>query len=1058
MRSYRKLNNLIGWIVFLIASLVYILTSEPTTSFWDCGEYIATAYKLQVGHPPGAPFFQLAGRFFSLFAFGDVTLVARMVNTMSALSSSFTILFLFWTITLLAKKLLPPVNKANMWAVFAAGAVGALTYTFTDSFWFSAVEGEVYAMSSFFTAVVFWAALRWEAVADEKHANRWLILIAYLMGLSIGVHLLNLLAIPAITFVVYFRKYQKLSFWRFVLVLLIAFLVLSAIMYGVIPETVTLFASTEMLFVNTLGLPFHSGTVFFALLLISLLVVSLVYVRSEHKQLLKAVYILSGVMALLFLLESRSAGSLIFRMAVLTGIFWFFHWSRRKRPLQQTVILALTFILIGYSSFLMLVIRSNANTPINENSPRDAISLLSYLNREQYGDWPILYGNYYNAPIVEEKPGRPVYMRSDEKGRYVVKDKNAHGVAVYDKQYTTLFPRMWNNTDPKYAAGYKKWAGIQSDPNNKHIPSFGENLRYFFSYQLDHMYWRYFLWNFVGRQNGIQGHGGLVNGNWLSGINFIDEMRLGPQDNMPDNLRSKARNTYYFLPLLLGMLGLVHQFSRRYKDGIVVVLLFIMTGIAIVVYLNQHAPQPRERDYAYAASFYAFAIWIGLGVLSLAHLLRKFLKAGIAVAAAFLVAAIAVPANMAWENWDDHDRSGRYTALEMAKSYLNNCAPNAILFTNGDNDTFPLWYAQEVEGIRTDVRVCNMSLLSGDWYIQQMEYKTYGSDPVPFSLEFDQYKNGTRDVVYLIENENLKDFVDLKEIFRILRNNEEKLKITSGGKVYDYFPAKKFLIRVDSATVVDNGTVPPEYSGEITDLKWTIDRVGIQKNQLMILDFLTHNDWERPVYFSSTTGEDAYLGLQDYFAQEGMTYRLMPVKRPGPDPQTGWIDTDVLYENLVEETWVDMTDPGQYMSEDHIRSSMNLRNVYGRLALALVHEKKYDSAVVVCDKITTMIPNETISYDFFVIPVADAYYEAGETEKGDAILETMLEMYSGNIEYYFSFTGNKAEKVDRKRQQNLAIMQEIAKTARRNGRTGLAGRAGSKFEAYYQRYVGKTYD
>ncbi len=530
MVSYRSLNNLVGWIVFLIASAVYILTTEPTTSFWDCGEYIATAYKLQVGHPPGAPFFQILGRIFSLFAFEGPSQVAQMINIMSALSSSFTILFLFWSITMLARKL---VNKdgemtsAKTWTILTAGIIGSLAYTFTDSFWFSAVEGEVYAMSSFFTAVVFWAALRWEQVADQPHADRWLILIAYLVGLSIGVHLLNLLAIPAIALIVFFRKYKKQSIWRILLVFVISLFILAAIMYGIIPETITLFASTELLFVNTFGLPFHSGTIFFSIVLVGILVVGLLFSRRPSKRISKWLYVFSGILGLLFLAESDSAGSLFFRVLIIAFVTGFFILSRKLRALQHSVILSIVFILIGYSSFLMLVIRSNAGTPINENSPKDAISLLSYLNREQYGDWPIFHGQYFNAPVVDQEDGKPVYIRDSSKGKYVIKDEKKGNVPVFDPEYTTVFPRMWNNTDSRYARDYKRWTGIRSDPQNKRVPTFAENLRFFFKYQIRHMYFRYFMWNFAGRQNAIQGHGDILDGNWLSGISFLDEMRLG---------------------------------------------------------------------------------------------------------------------------------------------------------------------------------------------------------------------------------------------------------------------------------------------------------------------------------------------------------------------------------------------------------------------------------------------------------------------------------------------------------------------------------------------------
>ncbi len=530
----------------------------------------------------------------------------------------------------------------------------------------------------------------------------------------------------------------------------------------------------------------------------------------------------------------------------------------------------------------------------------------------------------------------------------------------------------------------------------------------------------------------------------------------GPQDDLPDSLQSKARNKYYFLPLILGLVGLFYHYRKRHRDALIITVLFVMTGLAIVVYLNQHSPQPRERDYAYAASFYAFAIWIGLGVIYLIEIMNKFLKPGLSIALIGLLTALLVPVNMAYEGWDDHDRSDRYTALEMAKSYLHSCEPNAILFTNGDNDTFPLWYAQEVEGIRTDVRVCNLSLLSGDWYIDQMKLKVYDSDPVPFTLNFDQYKQGTRDVVYLLENENIKGHVELKDIFDILKKNPEKLRIRSQGQTFDYFPAKKFRVSVDSATIINNGILPVKHADKIQDLEWTLDVVGIQKNQLMVLDLLAHMDWSRPVYFSVTTGDDAYLGLKEYFIQEGMTYKLVPAKIKSPDHQVSGVNTDAMYDNLMNDFSIEMKDSTQFMSEENLRAAMNLRNIYGRLAIALVQEGKADSAIRVADRIVEIIPDNVIPYDFFLVPVADAYYKAGATDKGDEILKILMRHTMDELYYFFTFTGKRAEEVDLQRQQKLAMMREISQVAMENRRSGIGNEAGNIFEQYYQRYVGQS--
>ncbi len=1010
MKIYKKLNNIIGWIIFAIATVVYIITSEPTASFWDCGEYIATAYKLQVGHPPGAPLFQLLGRFFSLFAFGDSSLVARMINTMSALSSSFTILFLFWSITMLAKKIVlasGEITKAKMYAIFGSGIVGALAFTFSDSFWFSAVEGEVYAMSSFFTAIVFWAILKWEETADEDHSYRWLILIAYLIGLSIGVHLLNLLAIPAITFVYYFKKYKPTKKGIFI-TLIISFIILTVIMYIIIPWIVQLAGLFERFFVNAIGLPFNTGTIIYFILLISGIIWGLIYTK------------------------------------------------KHKKVILNTIILGFIFILIGYSSFFLLIIRSNANTPIDENNPEDAISLLAYLNREQYGDWPLLHGQYYNAPLVDRKDGNPVYIKDKEKGKYVISDDRKNTIPVYDSRYETIFPRMWSSTETIYVDDYKRWAGIKRDPDNKHIPTFGENLRFFFKYQLGHMYLRYFMWNFAGRQNDIQGRGGLLKGNWISGINFIDEWRLGPQNNLPESMENKGRNKFYFLPLILGLIGLFYQFNKNYKDGIVVSLLFIMTGIAIVIYLNQYSPQPRERDYAYAATFYAFAIWIGLGVLSIFDFFAKKFKLKISAFATILVCLILVPGIMAKDGWDDHDRSGRYTALQVAKNYLNSCAQNAILFTNGDNDTFPLWYAQEVEGIRTDVRVANMSLLNTDWYIDQLKRKAYDSNPVPFSLTKDKYIQGTRDYVPIIENEKLLDineFHDLKDIMAFVASDNPGSKFNSQVGLLNYIPTKKFKISVDSSTLVENGTVPLELADEIVPVKWTLNRSGVHKNNMMVLDLLATNNWERPVYFAITTGNEAYINLTDYFQLEGMAYRLVPIKTKRTDGKIGRINTDVMYDNLMNKFYVGMHDKNIYLNEDNIRMTMNLRNIYTRLADELIIEGKKDSAVAVLNRCIELMPDETVRYNYFVLPIAESYYKAGETEKANEIVLRLIELTEQDLNYYFLFTGQKAKLIDFEKQQGLAKLHKINQVIQEYEQTDLSKISGDIFEQYYGLYL-----
>ncbi|MFC1732957.1 protein O-mannosyl-transferase family [candidate division KSB1 bacterium] len=976
MESYRRVNNILGWLIFAIASTVYIVTSEPTASLWDCGEYITTAYKLEVGHPPGAPFFQLLGRFFSLFAFGNVALVARMINTMSALSSGFTVLFLFWSITMLAKKLVQQnaeMNKDKMFAVFGSAIVGSLAYTFSDSFWFSAVEGEVYAMSSFFTAIVFWAILKWEEVADDKYAYRWLILISYLVGLSIGVHLLNLLTIPAIVFVYYFKKFKP-SRKGVIIALLFSFILLGSILFGIIPLIVKLSGLFELFFVNTIGLPFNTGTIIYFLLLIG-------------------------------------------------GIIWGINYTVRKgKMIMNTIIISFIFLLIGYSTFFLLVIRSNADPPIDENNPEDAVSLLAYLKREQYGQSPLIHGHYYNAPEIERKDGSPVYVRDNEKGKYVITDNRKKSIPVYDPKYTTIFPRMWNNQDPSYIKNYKSWSGIENDPDSKKIPTFGQNLRYFFSYQLGFMYFRYFMWNFAGRQNDIQNRGSTLDGNWISGIKFLDNWRLGPQDNIPSSKKNKGTNKYYLLPLLLGLIGFFFHLNKNSRDTLIVGLIFFMTGIAIVIYLNQKAYEPRERDYAFAASFYAFAIWIGLGVLGIYDYLRTKLEGKLAAILTTLVTLLLVPGIMAMENWDDHNRSGKYATLDAAWNYLNSCAPNAILFTNGDNDTFPLWYAQEVEGIRTDVRVVNLSLLSTEWYIDQMKRKAYDSDPVPFSFTKEQYRAGTRDIVPFDDQNKRGMYVDVKQVIDFVKDDRYKLR--TRYKNYNYIPTKKFRIPVDSSKVVDNGTVPPELADQIVPVDWEMNYYAIQKNKLMQLDLLASFKWDMPVYFAITTGNDAYIGLEDYFQLEGMTYRLIPIKTENKGRQIGRINTDILYDNIMNKfKWRSLNDPKIYLSDDNIRMTMNFRNNFGRLAGALIEEGKLDSAIKVCDRCMEVIPDESVPFNYFIMPIAEAYQRAGAADKSYDIIKRMYEITEEELEYYFSYKGDKVKQVKQEISYAMGVLQ-----------------------------------
>lgn len=1068
--NYQKLNNLIGWAVFILASLVFILTAEPTASFWDCGEYIATAYKLQVGHPPGAPLFQMLGRFFSLFAFGDESKVAFMINIMSALASSFSVLFLFWVITYFAKKIVKnhykkEIGTGEMIMIFGSGIVGSLAFTFTDSFWFSAVEGEVYALSTFFTAIVFWAITKWERNSDDPYSYRWLILIAYLVGLSIGVHLLNLLAIPAITLIYYFKKY-KASTKGIIIALGISIFILFLIMYMIVPGIVKFAGLFERSFVNGIGLPFHSGTIFYFLLIIGLIIWGLNYTR------------------------------------------------KHKKVVANTIILSLVFLLIGYSSFIMLVIRSNANTPIDENNPESALSLLSYLNREQYGDWPIFYGAYYNAPQAQEPAdGTPVYekfyvvkdnnrtvkqfLKKDKAKEFVaasgkdysvdhqyIMTKDAKGtVPTFDDQFKTVFPRMWSRSRPEHGRAYKSWSGFDgkngipisiTQPNGKtsvrHKPTFGQNLKYFFRYQIGFMYFRYFMWNYAGRQNDIQGHGGPLHGNWISGIPFIDKAigESGPPEYLPlDVATNKARNAFYLLPLILGLIGFFYHINVDKKNSFVVFLLFLMTGFAIIIYLNQYPYQPRERDYAYAASLFAFAIWIGLGVMSLSRLLSKVMSLKIAAPVATIVTVLAVPGIMAAEGWDDHDRSERYTALAMAKNYLNSCDKNAILFTNGDNDTFPLWYAQEVEGIRTDVRVVNLSLLNTGWYADQMARKAYESDAVPFSMTHEQYRDGTRDYVYIVEHSKEEDqHFELKSVMDFVGSNDDRTKFSVGGRKLNIFPTRKFKLTVNKDSVMKYDVVRPQDTAMIIDeLKWRASGNGIMKNQMLQLDILANNNWKRPVYFAITTGSDAYINLEKYFQIEGLAYRLVPVEDNDGDGMTGRVATDIMYDNMMNKfEWGNMGKEGVFLDETNRRMTMNLRSNFGRLANSLIREgrrsndpavkqDKFAKAEEVCDKCLEVIPDSKIPYDYFIIPVAEAYYKLDKTEKADAIMKRVLEIYHNNMTYYYGMDPEDTKAMERDIDMGMSVLDQVVKVLKRQNRTELHEQAQTTFDEFYRKYI-----
>ncbi len=1026
--TYKKTNNILGWLAFGFATVIFMMTIEPTVSFWDCGERISCAFKLQVPHPPGAPLYQMMARVFSLLSFGDVSRVAYWINGMSAVMGGLSIMFLFWTITMLGKKIVAvkgEITTTKAIAVFGAGIVGALTLTFSDSFWFTATEAEVYVTSVFLTALVFWIILKWESsFADKKDNLKWLVLISFIVGLSIGVHMLNLLAIPAIVFVYYFKKYNPTK-KGIIAAGIIAFAILALVQSIIIPTVVRVDWWFERFFVNVAGLPFHSGTIIYFIVLISAIVWGLYY---THKH---------------------------------------------KKVIANTIILCFMFIIIGYSSFFMLIIRSNANVPINENAPKDAMSLQAYLGREQYGSWPLLHGPYYNAPVIGAEDGRPVYKKDKEQGKYVISNPRKNTEYVYDPRFTTVFPRMWSSRNI-HPMGYENWVNIQGtpirvegrrgEPENIIKPNFIENLQFFFSYQLNHMYLRYLMWNFSGRQTDIQSHGEPINGNWLS-LPFIDNLRIGPQSNLPESISSNpGYSRYFMLPFILGIIGFLFQLKKSPRGALVVGLLFFMTGIAIIIYLNQTPFQPRERDYSYIGSFYAFSIWVGLGALALSEFLSKYLKSKFAPIAATSLCILAVPVVMANANWKNHDRSGRYITRDIAINYLESCAPNAVLFTNGDNDTFPLWYAQEVEGIRTDIKIINMSLVNTDWYIDEMaRRKTYEADPLAMSMKPSQYKDGTRDFVFFLPE--LKGYHDLKSVVSFIASDNPRTKkrlFEGDNERYDYAPTNKLSLKVDREKVLANGTVAPEDEHLIVDeVRWTINDNGIHKNGLVLLDFLAQNNWERPVYFAITTGNDVYFNLENYFQLEGLTYRLVPIHTPAEDSAEGGkilegrINTRILYDNVMNKfKWGNFNKPDVYINEDGRRlGQRSLRTLMQSLAERLIQENKADSAVAVLDKTMEMLPEFNLPYGIEMINIAKTYYDAEEFDKGNQIMERMLELADDELKYYFSFKGKKANLIEDSKYEKLAILQRIASYTDIYKQEELAIKADDLFRIYYNMYT-----
>ncbi len=1019
--NFKKWNTILGWCAFAIALVVFGLTVEPTASFWDCGEYIATSAKLQIGHPPGAPFFQMMGAFFAMFA-SEPEQVAKMVNYMSVFSSAFTILFMFWTITIIVRKLVVKdgeMTSSKAIAILGSGLVGSLAYMFSDSFWFNAVEAEVYAMATLLMSLMFWLGLRWEQEMNTPRGHRWLILISLVIGLSFGVHFMGLLTIPALGMIYFFKNYKNVSVKNFLLANVISIAVLLFIFKLLLPSTLKFFGYLEVFFVNSIGLPFNSGTIIAGIIVIAVFYFLLRYTR------------------------------------------------KKKYVLLNTITLCVMFVLIGFSSWMMIPIRANANTIINENSPSDARLLLAYYNLEQYPETKLFYGPMYtdmysgqdeNEPYIDDKPK---YEQDEVTGKYVIVNDYEDARINSNSLHKGILPRMWS---PEHAENYMKLMGVvdfeikseyrmendlraavaqfKQDYATGEVdtedyanfiktygqfldiekPSFFENMGYLLSYQMNYMYWRYFMWNFVGRQNDVQGKYDIVNGNWLSGVNFVDEWRLGSQDNLPSDIKNnKARNTYFFLPLILGLIGLVFLFYKDKKWFWVLFVFFMFTGLALKVYLNERPFEPRERDYALVGSFYVFAIWIGFGVYALFEQLKKFVSPKLLAPAVTLVTLLAVPVLMGFQNWDDHDRSDRYTAQSMAKSYLDSIQEDAgaIIFTIGDNDTFALWYAQDIEEYRTDVRTINTSLLATDWYIDQMKRKAYESEPVPSQMVHSQYAYGVRDYVKYepirsIDSTRwpIKRFMEwvtsddprtrYGNLLKASGVDPNQLPKSQQGLIF--YPTNKIRIPVNKENVLKSGIVKPEDADKIVEyIDIDLPESVIYKNRLMMLDIIANNDWERPIYFTGGSYDKAeYIWMKDYLQLDGLVYKLVPIKTPvdkNNPYEMGRIDSDLMYDIVMKWDWGNSESPNIYHDPETRKNSISYRGNLARLTETLLREGKKDKAKKVMDLAMEKMPVDYFGYYSLVEPFVDAYYNIGENETARKIFKEVATKYKEKLNY-----------------------------------------------------------
>ena len=1101
MKQYRLVDNVLGWVAFIIAAYTYCSTIEPTASFWDCPEFIDTGYKLQIGHPPGAPFFMLTANLFSHFV-SDPSQVARMVNTMSALLSATTILFLFWTITHLTRKLVlnnwSELTTSKLIAIEASGLVGALIYTWSDTFWFSAVEGEVYAYSSAFTAIVFWLILKWEDHADEPHSDRWLVLIFYMTGLSIGVHLLNLLCLPAIVLVYCYRRFPNVEARGSLVALMISFAIVAAVLYGVVPGIVTVGGWFELLFVNGLGLPFNTGLIIYIVLLVAAVLWAIYesYVDRNKKRENISFLIAFGLIGIPFYGYGWSAVIIGIIVLGIVGFLLNYKKTVNKRPeylvsarLKNTALLCMLMLMIGYSSYALIVIRSVANPPMDQNSPEDIFTLGSYLSRDQYGDRPLLYGQAYTSQVAlktdgnickpEMSEGAPIYSRKEKKTK---DEKDSYFVVSHKNKYkyaqNMLFPRMY---DQAHTQDYESWMGgvegteVPYDRCGEQMtvkmPSQIDNIRFFLSYQCNFMYWRYFMWNFAGRQNDIQGNGELEHGNWITGIKLYDDARLGDQDMLPDELKNnKGHNVFYCLPLLLGLIGMFWQ-AFRGKRGIrqfwVVAFLFFMTGLAIVIYLNQTPVQPRERDYAYAGSFYAYAIWCGIGVAAVIDLLNKYLKLhGTLVSSIAALLCLLVPVQMVSQTWDDHDRSGRYTCRDFGQNYLMTLqdAGAPILFTNGDNDTFPLWYNQDVEGVRTDARVCNLSYLQTDWYIDQMKRPAYNSPAVPISWPRLDYCSGTNE--YVEVNPALK-----QQIIDFYKQNPAAARAQFGDNPFEVKNIMKYWVRsknpdlqviptdtlyvtIDKAAVKRSGMMMA--SDTIPD-RMVISLAGknaLYKGDLMMLEMISQCNWTRPVYVALTVGQENYMNLGDNFIQEGLANRITPFTTNVHGAKN--FDTEKTYRNMMTRyKYGGLSRPGLYLDETVMRMCYTHRRLFGQLALQLIGEGKKDKALKVLQKANKEIPTYNVPMNYMSggTDIAKAYALLGQKKEALKCLNAVWNDAAQYERYYQSLTGIRFIQAQRDCMVQMSILDQVRTITSLVDRK-LAARQKAQLDNFYRTYIG----